>query len=312
MKKFDLVNTKEQVTKTVDQIGKKAKQNFSEMSEKAIEGKKYVEEHYSKAKYEIDKKRLNPVFQADFEHNEYSKPMLLRVVDYNKRKENEACKGALGFAERIRQENVLHLYKETAEQSGIIFYPCLKETLYCINPYNPNLYICLDDYFQYIKKAKVDELEMIAQCLGAKHVTISFKERKKTLVSHDAKVKANVKFLGKSNAEHTDKADEFSSIEVAAEVDFDGNDSPIEPNLTYFKYDSDIQALINMRLDLNNQNRIKSKVYRFEYNTNREMKEKTAANIDAVIKKIGCVGNGSVVSEVQAESRTVLEYKITF
>ena len=67
-----------------------------------------------------------------------------------------------------------------------------------------------------------------------------------------------------------------------------------------------------MRLDKNKQNRIKLQTYEFNYHNNRETQEKTAANIDAVLSTLKCSGNCSFSSEVQAELRMTLEYKIIF
>lgn len=226
--------------------------------------------------------------------------------------ENEACKGSIGFNEKIKQETVLHLYSDYALQSGITFYPCLEETFYIADPFRENYYICLDDYFSYLKKAKVNELENIACSLGAKHVKISLKEKKKTFVSHDVKMKAEFKSKdhthAKTNMQHTTSSDEYTNVEVASELDFNQNDTVKTPELIYFKYESDIQSLIEMRMN----NKIKSKTYTFNYNNNHELQEKAAASIDAVIKKLNCNGNSSIVSEVESQKRIVFEYSIEF
>lgn len=316
MKKMEFKETKAKIIKNASEAGRIIKKNLEEVPGKVKEGKEFLEVQYGKAKYDMDKKRLHPIFESDLAEYTSNKPFLIRVVDYDKRMEVEACKGAIGFVEKIKNENILNLYSEFASQAGFQLYPCVTETIYCANPYLDNFYVGLDDYFKYIKKAKVDELETVAYSLGAKHVKISFKEKKKTLVSKDAngKVKGNAFGVAKVNGdmEYSMSSDEFSNIEVYTEVDFDGNDVPSRPELTYFKQESDIAALIRMRLDEDNMNKIKSKTYTFNYYSNREMQEKTAANIDVILKKLNCSGNGTVVSEVQSERRMVLEYSIVF
>lgn len=302
----------EAAKKTIDVTSEKAKQVIDDTSEKAAEGTKYLGEQYEKAKHELDLKLYNPVFEDELQAYDFKLPFIIRIVKYDKRMENEACKGSIGFSDKIKQENILHIYEDFAEQLGITFYPCIKDTIFCANPYKENFYICLDDYFTYIRKAKVDELETIAHSLGAKYVKVSFKEKKKTFVSNNINAKAGYGKKVSIKAENNQVKDEYSGIEVAAEVEFNGNSEPVKPELVYFKNESDINALIKMRLDKENRNQIKSKTYVFSCHDNRGMQEKTAITIDAMLNKLGCAGNSSVVSEVQTECRTVLEYSIVF
>ena len=139
------------------------------------------------------KKLLAPVFKETLLEPTYKKPFLLRIVDYDKRLENEVCFGSVGFEDKMKKEDVLHLYSEYASNSDIVFYPYLEETIYCANPYKKDFYINLDYYFDYLEKAKVNELKAIAHALGAKHVKISLIKEKKRFIKSNAKLSKKLK-----------------------------------------------------------------------------------------------------------------------
>lgn len=55
-----------------------------------------------------------------------------------------------------------------------------------MDPYRSGVYVALDSYFAYLKKNRVNELEVIAQDLGAKSFRITFKEHQKVIVKQTA------------------------------------------------------------------------------------------------------------------------------
>ncbi|MEE0965812.1 MAG: hypothetical protein U0L85_02030 [Bacilli bacterium] len=314
MDKFKIKFDKDKIKSKVDELGEATKKVLNETSEKATEGKEVLKEQYSKVKHELDKARLAPVFKEDLLEVNYKQPAVLRIVDYDKRLENEVCFGSIGFEEKAKTDNILHFYTSYASESRMSFYPYLEETIYCADPYKENYYISLDEYFAYLKKAKINELEKIAYVLGAKHVKISIKEKKKTLITHTSKSKLSVKGgpIGKSSSgyESSSHSDEYAEIKIESNTSFEGHDNPVMPEVVYFKYDNDIKALIEMRM--NDKNALKTKTYSLDYTTGRDMHEKTAANLDALLKKIGCTGNKTVTNEVEDQKRFSFEYTIEF
>jgi len=274
------------------------------------------------AKIEMDRKHLRPVFTQDLllsasnvsnidEIRRGRNPSMICIVERDKkRSENEACSGAVGYRTTIKGMELLNIYEDSARQLGMWFYPNISKTIYYADPYQKNFYICLDEYFDYLKKARVNELEIVAQDLGAKRVQITFKERKKTFVMKN--VRADTKAAKMKASGSYDKADsEYSSEEIAADVKFSGQDIPVAPKLIYFKNESDIEKLVQMRTG-SNKNKIESKIYRFQCNKLSGIKEKIAAQIDAVLDQLKCSGTASISSEAQRESRTELEYSIEF
>lgn len=274
------------------------------------------------AKLEMDRKTLRPVFIEDLHSstpleddagNPCSKrlPSMICVVEQDKkRNESKVCRGAIGYQTTIKGVEILNIYEDCVNQTGLKFFPTVSKTIYYADPHKTDSYICLDEYFDYLKKARVNELEKVAQDLGAKRVQISFKERKKTFVSQNAHADAKVD-KHKMSASYNTSGSEYFSVEIAADIRFSGRDTPVVPNLVYFKNESDIEKLVQMRTS-SSDNRIESKSYRFQCSKSSGIEEKEAAQIDVVLSQLKCSGTASISSEAQRESRTDLEYNIEF
>lgn len=316
MAKLEFNNIRDRAKEMAKDITETGKDLSQKGVVKAKEGARIISEQVAEAKYEFDKKTINPIKLEEINNPEYTMPSLLQLIEYDKKMANPVCKDALGFQEKIKDKPILCLLNKYADDLEIEFYPYKTETIYYKNPYIENMYLQLDSYFKYIEDAKVHELEQIAQCLGAKKVKISFKEVKKSLVSNTAKKQGKIKIPFNKHSSTAVSANqnsiekEFSDIKIASEIEFDGGKLPSEPELVYFKGDRDITTLVKMRLEP--ENTIKSKVYEFLCGTGKEMQQKEAASIDFILEKKGLTGNVSIVSEVQAEQRKILEYKIEF
>ena len=141
---------------------------------------------------------------------------------------------------------------------------------------------------------------------------ITFEEKKKMFVnknkSINGKIGRNKRPDVAGNGEMNDKQNEYSSIDVAADIHLAGKEEPTRPELVYYKNDNDINGLINMRLE--NDNHIISQSYTFK--CSKTMKKETAESIDAVLKKMKLAGNATVSSEAEYADRTSMEYLIEF
>lgn len=268
-------------------------------------------------------KALRPVFPEDIRSNisvlsatdpnqRTATPELIRIVDRDKAHEDhEVCVGSIGYLTTIKGSDILNVYKDCAKSLGVYFSPIVSTTVYYIDPFKKDFYVCLDDYFSYLKKERVSELERIAMDLGAKHVKIAYKEQKKTIVKQNSKASTKAGKLGGAEAVSEHATNEYSSVEIAADVKMLGHDHPKAPELTYFKNDSDIENLIKTQTG-SGENRIQSKTYAFQCSKFSGISEKTAVKIDAALQQMKCAGSASVASEAQRENRTVLEYTIEF
>ncbi len=278
-------------------------------------GSAAMSQAFAEARLELDLKNLKPVFPDTLPFTDgdvaVAQPSIVSVVARDKRRsESEVCRGAVGYYQSAKGYELLNLYEDYIPQLKLAFYPTAAKGVFLADPYQRGVYIALDEYFDFIRKALVNELEVVAQDLGAKHVRISFKEDKKSLAAQ--KVKATAKTQMESvSTERATSVDEFSSVEIAADVRFSGHTSPVVPPLVYFKNESDIVKLVRMRTS-DGSNKIESKTYRFQCNRLFGAKEEDSAQISAILSGIKCTGSVSFSQNVQRESRTILEYSIEF
>lgn len=279
----------------------------------AIKGGQLAEQA-KKAKVGLDKAILKPVTREELELFKGNQAQMIRIVDTKKYMEKEAFLGAVGFETIVKGASVLNLYRGNVDSLGIKFYPDIQGEIYYTHPYEIGSYINIGEYFSFIKRGKVNELETIAHKLGARHVKITLKEEKKAFISNSADVKGGFK-LGKKkspelNATHRFDLTNYCNLEVATDVSFDGNSFPTVPELLFYKNDSDIKSLINMRMS--EINPISRKTYILKYYDNQGMKESDAVKVDAALKVFKMAGNASFSSEVQTEKRIYMEYEIEF
>lgn len=262
---------------------------------------------------EIDLKLLQPIFCEDLDSPDFSMPKLIRITEIDKRRaESEVCQGAIGFTSTQKELRVVNIFRDKVDSFGLSFYPDLDCEIYYVDPSDRDRYIALDDYFSYLKVARVNELQKIAQDLGAKHFCVTYKEQKTTFSEHSAKVKAN----GKIGADHVDidaahdlASTAVSTVEIAAEMDCPGH-APMIPTLYYLQREPSIQSLIALRMD--DSSPITHQKYTLKLSNSSGIKEKDAAKIDAALKSMKLTGNTTVTSEAKNEARRFFEYEVDF
>ena len=269
-------------------------------------------EKQEKRKREKELETLRPIFEADIEMPEFSLPKLIRIAEMDeKHSGSEVCRDSIGFVFLSKELDILTLYPERIADFGLRFYPDIESEMYYVDPTDRDFYIALDDYFNYLRVARVSELQKIAQDLGAKHFRVTYKEQKKSFSSLNVGGKGMVKALGKGagmEAEHRRSEDIFSKIEIAAEMECIGH-KPVEPTLKYFKKDPQIQSLVSLRMA---DNPMMHQVYTLNLSSSSGIKIKDAAKIDAALSAMKISGNATVTSEAQNEDRRIFEYEIHF
>lgn len=262
---------------------------------------------------ELEKKLLQPIFVEDLDSTDFFLSKLIRISDIDKKHaESEVCKGSIGHILDQRDMRVINIYKDKVDLFGVTFYPDTESELYYVDPSDRDKYIALDDYFNYLKIARVNELQKIAQELGAKHFRVTFKEQKITFSQNNFKAKASAKYVGNTaavDAERDLASSAVSTVEVAAEMDCPGH-APSEPKLCYLQREPSIQSLIQLRMDKDSP--LSHQKYTLKLSNSTGIKEKDAIKIDAVIKSMKISGNTTVTSEVKNESRRFFEYEVDF
>ncbi len=258
---------------------------------------------------EKERKVLQPIFLEDLDSTDFTLSKLIRVADIDKKHaESEVCKGSVGFISEQKELRIVNIYKNMIGAFGISLYPDADSEIYYIDPSDRDKYIALDDYFGYLKIARVNELQKIAQDLGAKHFRVTYREKKASITKNDIKAKGNVR-VGAAEAERNLSISDNSNIEVAAEMQCLGH-APIEPKLLYLRGEPSIQSLIALRMDKNSQ--IFHQEFSLKLSNSSGIKEKDAVKIDAALKAMKISGNITVISEAQNESRRFFEYEVDF
>lgn len=257
----------------------------------------------------FDLYRFNPITEEQLQAELETMPRIIRIVDQDERTEEDVCKDAVAFNDGTKEMRAITVL---AGHVGLIdaeFYPYRQESVYYRDPSDPNKYIDLNDYFEYIKKAKVNELNQIAQDLGARHITITLKAEKKKFVrkKDEEKVKA-----GKKNGterDHSMKATEYEILEVVSDKTFKGH-KPQMPELNYFRNDQDIRSIIDRRLDEGNP--IYEDNETLKYSNSSVIDKREALKIEGVLKEFKLGGNATISNQIENEERLVLEYQIEY
>jgi len=292
----------EDVSAIADTIGTAAKNTASTMKANAEERNR-----------EKERRMLQPFFAEDLDSADFMMTKLIRVTEIDKKRaESEVCAGSIGYISEHKDLRILNIYRDKLDLFGLSLYPDVDGELYYVDPSDRDRYIAMEEYFGYLKIARVNELQKIAQDLGAKHFRVTYREDKNSSLGNSVKVKANAKTVfgaGTADADHEYSSSAMSTVEVAAEMDCPGH-APFEPTLRYLQREPCIQSLIALRMDKDAP--ITHQRYTLKLSNSSGIKEKDAMKIDAAMKVLKVSGNTTVTSEVQNESRRFFEYEVDF
>lgn len=261
---------------------------------------------------EAELRQLAPVFTMDLTSPDFSLPKLIRIQPKDKRHADSAiCQGSIGHMQYSKELRVFTLYPEALGELGLDFYPDRESEIYYVDPVDRDRYLSLDEYFSYLKIARVNELQKLAQDLGARHFRVTFLEQKKSFTSSKVGAGLGAKVShqgGGAKAEHDSRSDSFSRVEIAAEMSFEGH-APVAPQLHYLQRDPSIQSLIALRMS---DNPVMHQKVTISLISSSGIKVKDAVKIDAALSSMKIIGNATVSSEAQSEARRYLEYEIDF
>lgn len=297
--KFDFSN----ISQIADSVSSSVKKGTQNLMDAATEKARLLE-----------LKTLAPIFSETLVEPSYFIPKFVRIVERDKKHaESEVCQGSIGFTSHAGGLTIVNLFQDSISEFPLSFYPNCDYEFYYVDPSQKNRYIALDEYFGYLKIVRVNELQQVAQSLGAKHFRVTYMEEK--AVFSEKKYSTKVKVSGSANAsadvseEHLSTEEKYSKIEVAAEMDFPGHE-PQNPVLSYMKYDPSIQNLISLRM--NESSPLLHQKISLKMSTSCGMKESDALKIDAALSQLKCSGNVTVSSAAKQESRSYLKYEIDF
>lgn len=273
-------------------------------------GTQSLKEFSEEKRKDFDMGRLQPLFPEVLSSAEFSMPKFIRVTERDKaHAESDVCQGSIGHSSAPKGLRMVNIYQDSLASYDLTFFPDTEREFYYVDPIDRDRYIALDEYFGYLKSARITELQKIAQALGAKHFRVTYKEEQSSFSKKSVHAQGAIKKVASVDASHNISEKKFTNIEIAAESDFEGR-PPVEPELKYMKYYPDIQALVAMRMDKDSP--LLHQKYVFKMSTSCGIKEDDAIKIDAALKELKCSGNTTVASEAMNEAKRYLEYEIDF
>ena len=278
-------------------------------------GAQEIKERTDEKAWQLELKSLQPIFPTQAEgavsldDADFLMPKFIRIVERDKKRmESPVCQGSIGYCSDQKGLHVVNIFRDSVESFGLTFYPDCDGEFYYMDPSDRDTYIALDEYFSYLKIARVNELKKLAQDLGAKHFKVTYKE--KCVSFSEKKVKATGETaIATAEAKHESRQEQYTAIDVVAETTFPGH-APVKPQLKYLQRDKNIQTLIAMRLD--EKSPLLQEHFELEMYNSSGMKLDDAVKIDAVLKGLKYIGNATVASEAKNEARRYLEYDIEF
>lgn len=308
--------SKDVVVQTIDQ-NDDGKFDISDVSVMACtvgeamkKGANAVKESAEESRKRMDIKVLQPIFPDTLDQAEFFMSKLVRVADRDKKHaESNVCQGSIGFLSDKGGIRVVNIFKDSLDVFGLTFYPDNDCEFYYVNPTDRDNYISLDEYFSYLKMVRINELQRVAQDLGAKHFRVTYKEERTSFSETKGKAKVKTQKIMDAEGENDASEKKYSMIDVAAEMHMDGH-APKKPELVYLLKDDNVQNLIHLRMtggDGFHHHKISIKM-----SNSSGIKESDAVKIDAVLKGMKVSGNSTVVNEAKNESRRYLEYEIAF
>lgn len=268
--------------------------------------------------YERRMKKYNPLFLETYKNDDFSIPNMIIIVDDVIRRDIDVCEGAIGWLDSDNDIEVMYLYDEAIDISGVSFvpYPELGAAYY-VDSFDKSRYNRLDCIFGKAHEERLAELKNIAYLLGAKKCIVEIKESKKELLStyKGMGVGLNMSLFGKNiknneGAQFENSTKSEIELEGKIEAEFSGSDIPKRPKLKWFAHDDNVKKLIDMRIK--NTNSIKSETLIIKGATCSVMSQKTAYAIDTVISKANIKGHTSMEAKAKKEHSSELIYKVEF
>ncbi len=260
-------------------------------------------------------KKYNPLFPEQYQSKTFNIPNIIVIVDDAVRKGIDVCEGAIGWLSKESGEEVLHLYDEAISFSGIQFVPApVCNAAYYVDHFDRGRFIQADCIFSRKLKEMIDELQHIAEFVGAKRCTIDISE---SISSADTKQKVAILSVGDKKTNGNATLDYFAASKSCTsqhghiEATFTGLRFPKRPTLKWFANDNGINNLVEaccLR-----KRRVKELTLELLGSSSATMSQSIACAIDGIIaKSLGGTGHASMTSQVQEEHQRVLKFHIEF
>lgn len=285
----------------------------SKIGNKAKNTADTIKDNVNTKKMELDKKRLQPIFEEEIKSDDFKLPNIICLSDIEKKyQDSEVCKGAIGHYTDYQKLRIMTIFYDYVNLFNLTFEPNNSSPIYYKNPYIESNYIALGDYFEYINTNQVHELEMIASKLGATYFKVDLMEEKIVFKKESKEKNTSGKYVVKNDSlnvktKKENKESTSSVLRMSKEDHLVGHD-PEQPNLVFLKNDSDINNLINMRM----KKGINKKNVSLSLGKLIGISKNEAASMDGAMKILKISGNSTFSNEYNEECRKYLEYTIEF
>lgn len=180
---------------------------------------------------------------------------------------------------------MLYLYDEAIKFSGIEFIPAPAcNSVYYVDNFDRGRFVQADCIFSRALKEKLDELQHIAEFIGAKRCRIHISES-----SHNSKSKKKSADLsvtteaarGKATADYEQSSNSSVKQYGYVEAEFGGLRFPKRPTLKWFAHDDSINNLVDTCC--NGKRRVKKLTIELSCSTSATMSQSIAcANLHAI------------------------------
>ena len=260
------------------------------------------------------KKKLNPLFPEEYRSAEFHLPNLIVIVDDAVRRDEALCDGAIGWRSVTQEVEILYLYDEFINESGLEFIPeAVCDAAYYVDPHNRKKFIRIDFLFEWSQQEKLAELSNIAYCLGADRYSVMLTDKRSKEVSEFADFEANAEKDGvriKASRNRNNTKSSGTKSKSLASVEFTETRDPVKPELCWFRNDRYIQELIRQRCEQHiRMNNVDIELSGTEYVT---MSQCTCVKVDAAIAKIGLKGKAEMRSGSKEEQSHVMVFHLEF
>ena len=322
-KKFDLqkgaevfADVKQKTAVAVQKTAEVSKQVATNVAGNVQKGAVNLSEKSKQDSYERRMKKFNPLFPEKYHSEEFNLPNMVVIVDDAERRGIDVCEGAIGWLSNQNGMEVLHLYDEYIQQSGISFVPApICDAVYYVDRFDRNRFIQTECIFSKAHEERMAELKNIAYMLGAKRCSIEITESTLEETSSKKRVSATVgvKAIQASTGESVEQNNLFrGSAHRSGRVitEFSGSDDVKRPELKWFAYDETLKKLIDIRC--NDPHAIKSEKLVFEGTSSATMSQKTAYAIDNALSKINVGGKANMEGQATKENQSKLIFEIEF
>ena len=311
-----LEGVKQKTSELVQKTSETGIQVATNVAENVQKSAKEFSEKSKQDNYERRLKKYNPLFPEKYHSAEFNLPNMIVIVDDAIRRDIDVCEGAIGWLSNQKGMEVLHLYDEYINESGIQFVPApICDAAYYVDRFDRKRFIQTECIFTKAHEERMAELKNIAYMLGAKYCSIEITESTSNLESkkQSAEVKVGVKGLNISSQESAEQSSSYqgyASRSGKIEANWFGSDEAQRPELKWFMHDDTIKRLIDMRCS--DVNAIQSETLILEGTSSATMSKKTACAIDNAVGRIGVSGKANMEGQASKEERSKLIYRVEF